>query len=74
MALTDTHSVAHNSLGHIITAPFRAVGNFLVAIMESNSRVQYVDRLNEMSDEQLAERGIKREEIVQHVFRDHMHL
>lgn len=73
MALTATHT-AHHSLGHILAAPFRVIGNGLIAIMESNSRVQYVDRLNAMTDEQLEAKGIKRDEIVQHVFRDHMHL
>ncbi|WP_299424899.1 DUF1127 domain-containing protein [uncultured Shimia sp.] len=74
MALTATHTTEHHALGHILTAPFRAIGNGLIAIMESNSRVQYVDRLNAMTDAQLEAKGIKRDEIVQHVFRDHMHL
>jgi uncharacterized protein YjiS (DUF1127 family) len=74
MALTATHTTNHHSLGHILATPFRIIGNGLIAIMESNSRVQYVDHLNAMSDEQLEAKGIKRNEIVQHVFRDYMHL
>jgi uncharacterized protein YjiS (DUF1127 family) len=74
MALTATHTTAHHSLGYILAAPFRVIGNALIAIMESNSRVQYVDRLNAMTDEQLEAKGLKRDEIVQHVFRDYMHL
>lgn len=50
--------------------PLRAVGNFMVAIMESNSRIQLVDKLNAMSDAELAELGVKRDEIVHHVFKD----
>lgn len=75
MALTDTTpSAAPLSLGAILAAPFRAIGNFMVAIMESNSRIQRVDALNAMSDEQLAERGLRREDIVRHVFGDYMHI
>ena len=54
----------------ILLAPFRAIGRFFIAVMEQNSRVQMVERLNAKSDEQLAELGIKRDEIVHHVFRD----
>ncbi|SFK96314.1 DUF1127 domain-containing protein [Shimia haliotis] len=75
MALIDTtHSTAPISLGKILTAPFRAIGRFFVAIMENNSRVQRVDALNAMTDEQLAERGLRREDIVRHVFGDYMHI
>ncbi|TCL00409.1 uncharacterized protein DUF1127 [Shimia isoporae] len=75
MALTDTtHSAAPISLGKIVAAPFHAIGRFFVAIMENNSRIQRVDALNAMTDEQLAERGIRREDIVRHVFGDYMHI
>ena len=54
--------------------PLRAVGNHMAAIMDSNSRIQLVDQLNAMSDAELAELGIKRDEIVQHVFKDMFYL
>lgn len=72
MALTDTTTAAPISWGKIISSPFRAIGNFLVLIMENNSRVQLVERLNAMSDEQLAAKGIKRDDIVRYVFRDYL--
>ncbi|MGR3635323.1 MAG: DUF1127 domain-containing protein [Shimia sp.] len=75
MALTDTtHTTAPISLGKIFAAPFQAIGRFFVAIMESNSRIQRVDALNAMTDEQLAARGLRREDIVRHVFGDYMHV
>lgn len=75
MALTDTtHSVAPISLGKIFAAPFNAIGRFFVAVMENNSRIKRVDALNALSDEQLAERGLRREDIVRHVFGDYMHI
>ncbi len=42
----------------------------LVAMAEANPRMKAVKRLSEMSDEQLDARGLKREDIVRHVFRD----
>ncbi|MBO9395769.1 MULTISPECIES: DUF1127 domain-containing protein [unclassified Shimia] len=74
MALTDTTSAAPLTLGKVLAAPFRAIGNGFVSLIENNSRIQQVDRLNALTDAQLAARGLKREDIVQHVFRDYMHL
>lgn len=75
MALTDTtHSVAPISLGKILATPFSAIGRFFVAIMENNSRIKRVDALNALTDEQLAKRGLRREDIVRHVFGDYMHI
>ncbi|WP_212525220.1 hypothetical protein [Actibacterium sp. MT2.3-13A] len=68
MAVT-THIPAA-SLGIRLSAPFRAIGRFLVYLMENNSRLQRVQRLQAMNDEQLAKLGIAREDIVHHVFKD----
>ncbi len=54
----------------ILAAPFRALGRLMVMIMENNSRVRRVEYLNSLSDAQLAAKGMKREDIVRHVFRD----
>lgn len=74
MALIDTTSIAPISWGKIFTAPFRAIGHFFVLVMENNSRAQLAERLNAMSDAQLAEKGLKREDIVRYVFRDCMYV
>lgn len=74
MALVDTHVTTALSFRKVLSTPFRAIGRFFVLLMENNSRVQLVDQLNAMSDEQLAARGLKRQDIVRHVFRDLMHL
>ncbi len=39
-------------------------------VAEANSRIHEVERLQAMSDEALAAKGIRRDEIVRHVFRD----
>lgn len=49
---------------------FAGIGNFLTQLGENNHRVREVERLNAMSDEALAARGLRREDIVRHVFRD----
>ncbi len=54
----------------ILAKPFVALGNGLVAIGEANDRSRKVQTLMAMSDAELAERGIKRDQIVQHVFSD----
>ncbi|SNR34700.1 hypothetical protein [Puniceibacterium sediminis] len=69
MAIAATNTPS-NSIGHTLTGAFDGIINFLVRIAESNGRMKAVERLNAMSDAELAARGLKREEIVRHVFRD----
>ncbi|GAA6164157.1 hypothetical protein NBRC116590_18610 [Pelagimonas sp. KU-00592-HH] len=70
MAHISVNAPAHNSILRVLAAPFVAVGNFLIAIGEANSRAEKANRLQQMSDAELAARGIKREDIVRHVFKD----
>lgn len=48
------------SLGHALTAPFRAIGRALIAISKADPRMRQIDRLSRMSDEELAEHGLTR--------------
>lgn len=66
---TATATVVHHGFLHALGAPFRAYGRLMVYLMENNSRVQRVERLHAMSDAELAKLGLKREDIVHHVFR-----
>ncbi len=50
------------------------IGGFFAAVMDANSRQDQVQRLHTMSDKQLAEFGVRREDIVRYVFRDVYHL
>lgn len=45
----------------ILLAPFAAVGRFLVQLAESGPRMQALERLNRISDAELAARGLTRE-------------
>ena len=50
------------------------IGRWVTAVMNANSRQDQVDRLVAMSDTQLFEYGVRREDIVRYVFRDIYHL
>lgn len=73
MAATDIQFQS-SSIVHTLTAPLRGLWNAMVFIAESNAKVREIEALQAMSDAQLAEIGIAREDIVHHVLRDLMHL
>lgn len=56
--------------GASISAFFSHLAEIMAVAMEHNPRLRRVHALQAMSDEKLAERGLKRENIVRHVFRD----
>ena len=43
---------------------------WLIRLGEAGARTKELEHFNSMSDAQLAELGLRREQIVQHVFRD----
>ncbi len=49
---------------------FKMLGRAITAHAEYHGRVRQIERLQLMSDAELAKRGIRRDEIAQHVFRD----
>lgn len=51
-------------------AALHAVGLALTVNASAEARLREVNRLQGLSDKELAERGLKRDRIVQHVFRD----
>lgn len=52
---------------------FSLIGAGLVFYMEQSSRLAEFNRLSEMTDDELAKRGVSRDNIVHHVFRDRFH-
>ena len=68
MTATDIHSIPQERSER--NGIFARILDTLVIIAESNHRVRRVEQLQAMSDEQLAERGLRREDIARHVFRD----
>ncbi|MFT4782824.1 MAG: hypothetical protein ACI9IV_000553 [Paracoccaceae bacterium] len=74
MTLTDHFSPTFGTLSTILMTPLRALANWNVRVMENHPRLKKVEALRALSDEQLAQRGMKRTDIVAHVFSDRMHL
>ncbi|SFH08576.1 hypothetical protein SAMN04488020_106195 [Palleronia marisminoris] len=70
MAYIRTH--AHHDGPGIFARIGHAVATWFVEVMESSSRFDQIERLQRKSDDQLAEMGLRRDEIVRHVFRDRM--
>jgi len=71
--ITSHPTVSLPVLGYI-SRFFTAIGNGLIRMGENNSRFRQIEALQAMSDAQLAERGIKREDIVRVVFGGHFYI
>jgi uncharacterized protein YjiS (DUF1127 family) len=71
--LSQGSEIAHSVLNGI-KAFFRTIGGALISVAEANQRVHAVERLNQKSDAELAQLGIRREDIVRYVFRDMLHI
>ena len=77
MAFASTAHVAtarNKNFGKAVALFFKALGQGLAAYMERHARMAEINRLNAMTDEQLAELGVKRDRIAQYVFRDRFYL
>lgn len=59
---------------HALRRGFGAIFSFLIAIAEASERYRAFERLNSMSDAELAARGIKREDIVRRIFAHSAHI
>lgn len=70
------HYTAPTALGvlSLLAKPFIALGSGLVAIGEANTRYQTLNKLMDLSDADLAKRGLKRDDLVHHVFSDSYYL
>lgn len=64
---------AHGILS-LLAKPFTALGHGLVAIAEANTRYQTLNKLMALSDEELSKRGLKRDQLVHHVYSDRFYL
>lgn len=68
MAQTATHFFDGKAILRALAAPFNALGNGMIVMAEANSRVRQADFLHTLSDAELAERGLRRDDIARHVF------
>lgn len=58
----------------VVVRPFIAIFGFFVRIAETHDRMDQIEHLQAMSDEKLSEMGLRREDIVRHVYRDHFYV
>jgi uncharacterized protein YjiS (DUF1127 family) len=75
MAYTNTASgfnAAHaiQSAASAVSQVFRSLGRAMVLNSSANRRLKQIEVLQSKSDEELAEMGLKREDIARYVFRD----
>ncbi|MGR3502664.1 DUF1127 domain-containing protein [Pseudaestuariivita sp.] len=67
-------SNAADRSGNVVVNALSAFGNWLISISESSEKARRIEALSNMSDAELAARGLKREDIARHVFRDHYYV
>ena len=70
MALHDTDPTLSPRLRQRIDQFFAGLGQGFNAYLEKRSRMDEMAALNALSDEELLKRGIRRDDIPRHVFRD----
>lgn len=74
MATLNTNTAAHGNMIsaalHRIAGLFTWIFDGLVRLAEASSRMHEVERLNAMTDKDLAKMGLQRTDIVRYVFRD----
>ena len=73
MAFVSTQDHTHVR-GNILKSVGAAISRYFVASMEAASRSTQIQALQSMSDRQLADIGLKREDIARHVYSDMFHL
>ncbi|MCB5198990.1 DUF1127 domain-containing protein [Loktanella sp. TSTF-M6] len=74
MTATNLTFGAAHAVGERVKAIFASVLDHMVVYAERNSRMAHVNALEAMTDDELAALGIKRDGIVQHVFRDVLYI
>lgn len=71
MTMIHSHAAPR---GNVFANFGRGLLRFLSALAENNGRYRQVQYLHSLSDAQLAEKGLTRESIVHHVYRDMLYL
>jgi len=72
MTTITTNTTSTISTTNRIAGFFIAVWDGLVALGGANAKVREMEYLSSLSDEALAERGLRRDDIVEYVFRSYL--
>jgi hypothetical protein len=73
MAYFNATNVLRPSLWSGILAFFHNLGNSIDLAASSNARMRQMEQLDALSDAELAAKGLRREDITRHVFRDFLY-
>ncbi|MGR3662688.1 MAG: DUF1127 domain-containing protein [Paracoccaceae bacterium] len=74
MTTASTNTSISGHLGHAVLRFFAAIWRGLIVIAEANPRLKKLEYLTSLSDDELAAKGMKRENMVQYVFNDRIYL
>ncbi|MGR3562750.1 MAG: DUF1127 domain-containing protein [Heliomarina sp.] len=74
MAYTSTHGADVSAVPGAFSRFFNAVLNGMTSIAENHPKMRQAAALQAMSDEELAKRGLKRDDIVKKVFANSFHI
>lgn len=67
-------AVAHTDIAGRKGSVLGAILDVLVRMMENHPQTRQIDRLNAMSDADLAARGLTRADVIRHIFRDRYYI
>ena len=68
MAHISTTTGQHTGVLHSIADGFRAIGRALMTVPHAQEKMRQVEALLALSDEELAQRGLRRHDIARYVF------
>lgn len=68
MSVATTNETFTQSLVHRVAGLFTSLGHVIVALGEAGPRMKKLEQLSSMTDEELAAKGMRREDIVKYVF------
>jgi hypothetical protein len=72
-SLPNSHIISTREIFvELLATPFRAFGNAMIAMVERNPRAIAIARLNEISDEELAAKGLTRADAVRQILGVHL--
>lgn len=71
---TLTQDIHNVSLRSVLTAPFRAIFNGLLAVANAQRISKEAEMLLSMTDEELAQRGLKREDLPAYLMREYAYV
>jgi hypothetical protein len=74
MTTVTTNTSASGHLGREVPGFFAKIWHGLIAIAEVNPRLKQLEYLASLSDTELAAKGLRREDIARHVFRNKIYL